>query len=347
MDLETIIKDGFNAKNLDKNQYAISLIRECLRINIIDENLLHKTQLEITEILKELIMKYTKNQSNSVQVEVAEKLIIAIWYTVDAYLLTFEEIEDCIKSIKNESVNQMYENGQIVLKDKFEKAKCLYEATIENKINTEIIVYDDTLLEGIKGFFENYSIEFEPHETPGSIDYPLAFDDLRAQGINYIENYLWNLYIENKICKHFEEDAIKKVLYYYGKAYKTNYRDLFINSFEITITNAVFSIMCKNSSGILDISENQFKYLEATLKKLGKHVSKLIDLVVNKLINDLNIVDENEISYIEKYKEVLIERTIRATKDNNIKNILVVTEAEEEPERSLVIDEEDRLNDGE
>ena len=45
MNLETIIKDGFNAKNLDKNQYAISLIRECLRVSIIDEKLLHKAQI--------------------------------------------------------------------------------------------------------------------------------------------------------------------------------------------------------------------------------------------------------------------------------------------------------------
>lgn len=345
MNLETIIKDGFNAKNLDKNQYAISLIRECLRVSIIDEKLLHKAQLEIAEILKELILKYTKNQSSSVQVEVAEKLIIAIWYTVDAYLLRFEEIEDCIKAIKNESINQMYKNGQFILKDRFEKARSLYEATIENKINTEIIAYDDTLLEGIKGFFENYNIEFEPHEMPGSIDYPLAFDDWSVQGLNYIENYLWNLYIENKVCRYFEEDAIKKVLDYYGKACKINYRDLLINSFEMTITNAIFSIICKNSSGTLDISEVQFKYLEETLKKLGKHISKLIDLVVDKLIEDLNIVDENEISYIEKYKDELINRTINAIKDNNIKNILVITEAQEEPKRSFVIDEENRLDD--
>ena len=345
MNLETIIKDRFNAKNLDKNQYAISIIRECLRVSIIDENLLHKTQLEIAEILKELILKYTKNQSSSVQIEVAEKLIIAIWYTVDAYLLNFEEVEDCIKSIKNESINQMYKSGQFILKSRFKKARSLYEATIENKINTEIIAYDDTLLEGIKGFFENYNIEFEPHEMPGSIDYPLAFDDWSVQGLNYIENYLWNLYIENKVCRYFEEDDIKKILDYYGKAYKIDYRDLLINSFEMTITNAIFSIMCRNSSGTLDISENQFKYVEEILKKLGKHISKLIDLVVDKLIKDLNIIDENEISYIEKYKEDLIDRTLSAIKENNIKNILVITEEQEEPEKSFIIAEENRLDD--
>ena len=347
MNIEPIIKDGFNARNLDKNQYAISIIRECLRVSLIDQSLLHKTQVEIAEILRELVLKFTKNESTSVQVEVAEKLIISIWYTVDAYLLTFDNIEDCIKAIKNESINQMYKEGKLVLEDKFDKVRKLYEATIENKINTGIIAYDDTIFDGINGFFENYDIEFEPHEMPGSIDYPLAFDDWSVQGINYIENYLWNLYIENKICNHFDEDAIKNVLNYYGRMYKIDYKDLLINGFEITITNAVFSIMCKNNSGTLDINKSQFKYLEVMLKKLGKHVSKLIDLAFDKLINELNIVDENEISYIEKYKEELTNRTISAIRDDNIKNLLVITEDKEEPKRSFIIDEENKLDDDE
>ena len=46
-------------------------------------------QIKISEILKDLIMRYTKGESTSVTVEKAEKLIIGIWYTIDAYMKTF------------------------------------------------------------------------------------------------------------------------------------------------------------------------------------------------------------------------------------------------------------------
>ncbi|QJA08643.1 hypothetical protein HF520_06680 [Romboutsia sp. CE17] len=337
----------FNINNIDKNQYYISLVKECIKANIIDNKVIYTTQLELGKLLKEIIMKYTKGESSSVTNETAEKLLIAIWYTIDAYLSSFDNIEDSIEVIKNKSLEKMYNEGKIILKEKFEITKELYEKTIENKLDIEIIAYNDTLLEGIKAFFVNYDIKFEPHDAPGSIDYPLAFDDWSVKGLNYIKNYLENINIENRICRYFDQSSIKNMLEQYGRMYHINYRDLLINVFELTITNAVFSFIINRNYKTLEINEDEFMYLEENLKNLNNDISKLIDLCVDKIIDDFNIVNEDEINYLKRYKKVIINSTISGIKNNNFKNILVITKNEEIPKNRFIIEEENSLDDDE
>ena len=102
--LQFISKD-FNSGNLSKYQYTISLINECVRCEILPKAFLYNVQIKIGEILKDLILKYTKGESSSVKVEKAEKLIIGIWYTIDAYMNTFENIELAIKTLKEEEIS--------------------------------------------------------------------------------------------------------------------------------------------------------------------------------------------------------------------------------------------------
>jgi hypothetical protein len=343
-----VVNTEFNASNIINNQYTISLIKECVRVKILDESTIYNVQVEIGEILKNVIMKYTRGQSSSVTIETAEKLIMAIWYTMDIYISNFERLEDSIEAIKNESIEKMYSTGMVILQEEFDKTKELYDATVDNKLETELIAYNDTLINGIGDFFKNYNIEFEPHEIPASIDYPLVFDDWDIKGLCYIKNYLWNMYIENKICNYFENKAIENVLYFYGDMYEINYKDLLINIFELIITNAIFSIMARNPSGRLDISECQYDYLKDNLNSLDKEdVEKLINLCVEKLISDMKIEDKSEIEYINRYKQSIITTTITAIKRNNLRNILVITERKEVTKSSFIIDEENKLDDEE
>ena len=135
----------FNGSNLVKNQYTISLIKECIRVKILDENYIYNVQIKIANLLKELIMKYTRGESSSVTIEKAEKLIISIWYTLDAYITSFEKVEDSILALQNEGIEEMYLKGKEILKEEFSNTKKLYDEVVKNKIRTELIAYNDTL----------------------------------------------------------------------------------------------------------------------------------------------------------------------------------------------------------
>lgn len=339
--LQFISKD-FNSGNLSKYQYTISLINECVRCEILPKAFLYNVQIKIGEILKDLILKYTKGESSSVTVEKAEKLIIGIWYTIDAYMNTFENIELAIKTLKEEEISYIYEKGKIILKEDFIHTEKLYKRTLKNQIYTDLTAYKDTLF-GISDFFKFYNLEFEPDEGVADIDYPLAFDDWDVVGLYYIKNYLWNLYLENEICNKFDNDDIHKILKSYGDTYKIDYRDLLINIFEMTINNAVFSILCNNNS--LEISKMDFERLNDSLNKMTKEeVKTLISLSINKIIEDYNL-GEYEGNYVIRYEENLTNLTIDALKRDNLINLLVITDKIKNNESQLIIDEESRLED--
>lgn len=339
-----LINENFHASNLSKYQYTISLINECVRCEILPKAFLYNVQIKISEILKDLIMRYTKGESTSVTVEKAEKFIIGIWYTIDAYMKTFENLEIAIDTLKKEEISYIYERGKGVLKEDFKITEKLYEKTLKNQICTDLMAYNTTL-SGIENFFKYYDLEFEPDENAADIDYPLIFDDWDMVGLYYMKNYLWNLYVENEICNKFDNKDIHKILKTYGDIYKIDYRDLLINIFEMTINNAVFSILCNSNS--LEIEKEEFEKLNNNLKKITtEEVRDLISLSVNKIMKDYGLI-EYEKTYLENYKEILIKNSLDALKRDNLRTIIVVNEKNQNNENNLIIDEEKRMDDEE
>ena len=299
-----LINENFDASNLSKYQYTISLINECVRCEILPKAFLYNVQIKISEILKDLIMRYTKGQSTSVTVEKAEKFIIGIWYTIDAYMKTFENLEIAIDTLKKEEISYIYERGKGVLKEDFKITEKLYEKTLKNQICTDLMAYNTTL-SGIENFFKYYDLEFEPDENAADIDYPLIFDDWDMVGLYYMKNYLWNLYVENEICNKFDNKDIHKILKSYGDSYKIDYRDLLINIFEMTINNAVFSILCNSNS--LEIEKEEFEKLNNNLKKITtEEVRELIEEIISSdnIYEKITLINK-KINSIKDYVDML------------------------------------------
>lgn len=299
-----LINENFDASNLSKYQYTISLINECVRCEILPKAFLYNVQIKISEILKDLIIRYTKGQSTSVTVEKAEKFIIGIWYTIDAYMKTFENLEIAIDTLKKEEISYIYERGKGVLKEDFKITEKLYEKTLKNQICTDLMAYNTTL-SGIENFFKYYDLEFEPDENAADIDYPLIFDDWDMVGLYYMKNYLWNLYVENEICNKFDNKDIHKILKTYGDIYKIDYRDLLINIFEMTINNAVFSILCNSNS--LEIEKEEFEKLNNNLKKITtEEVRELIEEIISSdnIYEKITIINK-KINSIKDYIDML------------------------------------------
>ena len=337
-----LVNKDFDSGNLSKYQFTISLIKECVRCEILPENFLYTVQIKIGEILKELMIKFTKGESSSVTVEKAEKFIIGIWYTIDAYMNSLNNIEFSIEVLKNEEVSLMYEKGKNILKEDFIHTKNLYEKVLENKVMTQLTAYNDTL-KGIEDFFRLYNQDFEPDECDVNIDYPLAFDDWNVKGLYYMKNYLWNLYMENEICNKFDNKEINLVLKSYGDIYEIDYRDLLVNIFEITMTNAIFSRLSNNNS--LELKNKDFETLNNNLKNLSeKQVKNLISLVVDKIIEDYKL-GEFEKEYMKNYEKILIKNTLYELKRDNLRNLIIITDNVKKKKNTIMINEENILKD--
>ncbi|MFL8712867.1 DUF6179 domain-containing protein [Clostridioides sp. GD02377] len=376
---------NINEKNLIKNQYSISLLKECLDCKLIDEREVYSIQQEISLILIDLIKKYTNGQSTSVRTEVAEKLLISLWYAIDAYINKLENLEKRIVELTAKNIKNMYIEGIKILENDLIELESFYELMINRKLDTNSIAYNDTLVE-LSSFFKNYVIKFEAHDVPVSIDYPLALDDMDVQGIYYVKNYIESIDIENRFCNLFKKKDREKLFYDYGVTYKIDCDVILTNLFELIINNCIFSTILGNEPTNLEISEYEYEFLERQFKSMynnnvedevidyeenniieliqvdnnlnyndfeeinreirkNKKITSLLMKAIEVLIKRLNIEDEAMIRYIKRYENIFIESVLGSIRDDIFKGMITVSSSKNESLENYIIDDESKLDD--
>ncbi|GKX67138.1 DUF6179 domain-containing protein [Inconstantimicrobium mannanitabidum] len=337
-------KSEVNLKAVNKNQYLISIINEGRKSRLISEEEIFNIQLKLTELLKELILRYTKGESTSVTVETTENLLNSILYAIDFHLLELNSVKAAIGELKQKELKHIYEAGIEQIRICVIETRKLYKKINKNRLQLDLESYNITLDEGIPYFFEKYNIIFENHYALASIDYPLVFDDMKVRGVSYIKNYLEHLDIETEFCRFFLIENIKKLLIGYEKMCRLNHNIELINIFEIVINNSIFSVLSGNKAAELFINKNQFKFLE---EKLGvnnkKAIYSFINIAVQTVIDELKIINPFLLDYIDKYKEQLKKRVINVVDNNCLRSIMVVEE-EEVQKFNFTFDEGKRMS---
>ncbi|WP_455544238.1 DUF6179 domain-containing protein [Intestinibacter sp.] len=302
-------------------------------------------QHDVGNILKDKIQKYCGNASTSVTVEIGEQLLESIYYTMDLNFRDDFNMHKSIELLKRNSIEDIFKKGEEKLKNLFEETEKLYNKVCKNKYNTELIAYNDTLIKEFGNFFEIYDMKFNTQDIQVSVDYPLIFGDYNLTGIYYIKNYLENIELENKFCNYFAGDEIENLLNINADRYKLNYRDLLTNIFEIVINNTILSIIIDGKFEDFYIFKEGIDYLKSNLN-LDNIEAKVSDAVL-KMIKQLNIDDEEEIQYINSYKNRFIKELRSSIIQDCIENLIVICDDYLEPsinQNKLVV-QENRLND--
>lgn len=121
-----------------------------------------------------------------------------------------------------------------------------------------------------------------------SIDYPLAMDDMRLQGVFYIRQYLERLKIETQFCRLFSEGDLLKLLSDYGKVCRFDYRIELFNMFGLMVNNAVFSVLSEGDANQVQISAHQFNQLKRLFTHLNaSEIRSSIHEAMDRLQRDL------------------------------------------------------------
>ncbi|MDQ0224426.1 DUF6179 domain-containing protein [Metabacillus niabensis] len=330
---------------LKRSQYILSLLQEGQRVGIITGQKSYQIQVEIMQVLQQLIRRYTQGKSTSVTAETAEGIMVSLMYALDAYALHFKNPEEAIVHINFENIKDIHAKGVELLRHYFEDAKQLYQEVKKMKLDVPVDAYNMTIDESLPVFMNHYNIIFEAQNTMASIDYPLAIDDMRLQGVFYIKQYLERLQMETRFCNFFSHQDLMYVLTNFGKICRFNYRIELFNIFELMVNNAVFSLLSGGKANNVKISEIQFDQLNRML--IACHANqraKLIHEAVDRLQEALQ-TDQALTRYINLYRDELIHRVNNAAEIGSLEMLIIREVEEHEKTMVLMLNENDQMSD--
>ncbi|OOM05848.1 DUF6179 domain-containing protein [Clostridium saccharobutylicum] len=295
---ESIQKYGFYIENNFSEEYFFKdILMTCYEKELLDDKILKRISYERLENLKVHLKYYTKDESSSIMVEVAESLMEGIDYTIGIYLKTFDNIELIVNELKNTSLFEMLKNGHDLIKKKTAESKKLLDKIQKNKLKVDNYAYNDTIDYGYLVFFKEYDDFFVPNKIHGPADYQLYVDNINYSGIEYIKNYLETLNLENEFCYNFDINKINKLL----KGYDKKCEVLIINIFELVLINSLGLIICGKSLDNLTINNIDREHIKNKLNKLSLEELQVALLqYANRCCEILNIKNKALVNYIRK-----------------------------------------------
>jgi len=283
-----------------------------------------KIQSEILVLLQEKIKQYNHSESSSVRVDTAEYILRSILYTMDFYLMAYND-EQKLSLLKRSTVYSIYQLGLEALEEQLEGSRLLYQQVARNSLDKGTFAYNSTIEQAIPDFFRKYDLAFGAHDTITSIDYPVYNDDQAVSGIRYIKQYLQKLDLENRFCLTFSQSSITGLLQKYGHIYGIDYRDTLANISEIVLGNGIFAELVGDYPGSLKISPLQFRVLQELLHPMQEQaILALIDRSQAKLLDHLGLTDSRFSSYFSDFPANLTPRIIQALKNDSLANIIVL-----------------------
>lgn len=313
-DIEKISKIKRN--ELDEIDYFESLIKTAHDLQMLEISEIENIQSQLLELLKIKVEKYNLLESTSIEIEKAKTIMESNMYTIGIYLKTFMP-DDALEKLKKERIISMYEAGRKIINKKVTISKILYKEVLKSTLLIANETYLDTIIKGIKGFFKIYEPDYNAKDKKITADYPL-YNSLigKLEGIEFIEEYLKSLKIENEYLSKYDSIKINALLYNYRK----DYTILIENIFKIVLRQNIGQILAGEEVDTFNISHDGIDKIFLGLNKMTKN--EIYDKI-KEAICRLEIKSEEAKEYIEKGLEELQFEIYNSYKLNNLDKVFI------------------------
>ncbi|MEA4972846.1 MAG: DUF6179 domain-containing protein [Candidatus Metalachnospira sp.] len=250
---------------LDEQNYFDSLIGTAFEKELVNEGFIDRAQQELMNLLALRCRKYTSGESSSVPVETAESIMQSVNFTLGMCLKKIPEPEDALYELEKKGIGQCYSDGMKLIKSAVKSTRLLYERVKKSMVNTDNYAYNSTLIGGIQGFFKLYDAEYSAHEINITADYPVCIYPVRYEGIEFIREYLKNVWCENKFCNSFSNNDIQRVLSFHAIDYNDKVKNMVFNIYEVVLSQAIACAIANEDILSLKISDEGKKTVNKLL----------------------------------------------------------------------------------
>jgi hypothetical protein len=307
-------------ESLSEEFYFQSFLQEAFEQEVLSDIELDSIKLQCMKLLANSTERYTKGKSSSIKTEVAQTIMQSNFYTIGLYLKSLHDTAIALDMVKTVPLSEIYQKGRKLLNTKLNIAKQLYQFVEKTKISSPNYTYNATLEDGVKFFFRKYDADFEAHETPASIDYQLFNSVDGLVGVEFMIQYLQNLYIENIFCSKFDANRVHGVLCGFDKEYK----DLLVNIFGQVLLNALGCIVLKKDVFSLKLGQEELNELKNCFTNSSiESILTTLQHLADELYKALAITSTSSKSYILSGLPEVAAR-IRAAIESDTLNIIFV-----------------------
>lgn len=296
------------------SEYTVSLLREALRVGIIDEVKENTLKAKIFDGLAIVIDEYTEGKSTSVSNDKANDLLSSLLYNIDSYLISLKSHEKALSEIEEKTVKYLYDAGGAAIKRVMTDCSALLFQNKKNRLPDGSDIYNRALDEDIKAFTKNYNIRFGAHRNPVIPRYKTALA-AKGSGIVRIKKYLANLLTENLFCRCYDSEEVRTVIAFEvlrASDMESNVGNLYVPILRCAI---VCQFLMPGIPHVL-LSEDDVKNAEALL---GEYTAEEMQKVLTAAFTRLPA--ENK-EYHKKVFENELPQIISAVRQNNLRTLL-------------------------
>jgi hypothetical protein len=273
----------------------------------------YRLQTELWRLMAVQTRRYTSGDSSSIPVEVAEEIKQGIYFCVGAYFRSSGSgtPAENAKALQTEPLADLFQKGQNEVRRLVENGKALLNRAQTTAIPINNRSYIDTL-RTLPDFFRQYDIAVMAHDIPVMIDYQLCIavpEEFR--GIDYINEYLRRLIIENAFCGCFAPESIENLL----QADCADMREDLINLFDPVFRNALGLHLLGKPVFSLNIENIDRMELSELFNSLDK--SQIRQLCVDAFLSmctQLSFQEKDSAQYLHTVTTALSSRIVAFSK---------------------------------
>ncbi|MGN0665792.1 MAG: DUF6179 domain-containing protein [Huintestinicola sp.] len=265
---------------LDQDNYFQSLTEQACICGMLTDADASSLQTGLLMLLHEQTEKWSRGKSTSVPAVKAQEILTSVIYVIGIELKKFNSPEQAAEALKTMPLKQLFDKGMKIIQQKLVIARQRQRHIAGHLLDTPNVYYKSTVIDGISGFFKLYSPQFSAHEIHITADYPVFSGRPEGRGIEFIEQYLSSIEVENDFCLRFSSKDIHHLLC----GITEDYRSVPMNLFEPVLYSALGLVLTGHSPDRLDLSEGDIEQLYREFAgKSGEEIKAIIEKAYDNL----------------------------------------------------------------
>lgn len=315
--------DPLDEAEIDDSNFVASLFGTAYEKGLISDKEVERFQGKLLELLSYVTFKYTKGESSSVMEDIAKRMADSSLYLLGLSLRTMESRSEALGNLLGGNLPTIYEKGIVIANKLLSDCKKQYNSIVKAFVTCGNEALSNSLKVTVRIYLQKYpqKVKFFAHELPTIIEYDLYHPIENCVGIEYINEYLLRLSIENSFLKLFAGDELLSLF----KAFDSEYKDLLFNLFEVVLKNAICAVLVGLPAGKLKIDDEYREKLAEVIEALDEgDIYNAVGELLGGLECDNNIVKAYILSDMDKLV-YSIKRTgaVFIRNDEEINEILI------------------------